>query len=371
MIFELKLNIFEVCNNLHKLYFYINENNIQNIINIFIERHKYFPSLLEMSNNLQISYSILAKCGGYYYIKNSMGYYDNDIGSKLLDTKNSMENFEKYKNVSGIYKITNIKNAKVYIGQAIDLWHRISSGYIYTLPKGKCHNVHLQRAWDKDGGESFYIEVIEVCDVEFLTKREQFWIDQTQCFNNKFGYNVLEFAESNRGAKISEETRKKMSDASKLKFGWNHTQETKTILSEKHSKSIIQLNLDGIYIKEWKNSNDASITLTGKNTSANNIRDCANGRGASACGYIWIYKDKYNELTFDKMDYENRDTTKRRVIQLSLSNEYIKTFRTITEAKNTTKASNISACLNGLQHKSGGFKWMYEEDYLNKIKEVN
>jgi len=364
MILELKLNVYDVCDDLHNLYFHINKNNIENIIAIFIDKNKYFPSLLEMSNILQLSYRILVKCGGYYCIKNNMGFNSDISNTKLINIKSNMETLEKYKGISGVYKITNIINGKVYIGQAMDLWNRINSGYIYSLPKGSCHNIHLQRAWDKDGGENFYIDIIETCDIKILTEREQFWINQTQCFNNKFGYNILEFADSNRGAKISEETRKKISDASKLRFGWHHTQDVKDHLSDIRSKSIIQLDLDGNYIKEWRNSNDASIALTGKNTNATNIRECANGRGASSCGFLWINKDEYNKETFNKMDYENRDKTKRRVVQLSLDCEYLKTFRTMTEAKNETKASNISACLCGLQHKSGGFKWMYEEDYL-------
>jgi len=368
MIFELNLNIYEVCNNLHKLYLYINENNIQNIIKIFIEKNKYFPSLLEMSNNLQLSYLILVKCGGYYYIKNSMGFYNDSLDTKLLDVKCNMENLEKYRNVSGVYKITNIRSGKVYIGQAMDLWNRISSGYIYTLPKGNCHNIHLQRAWDKDGGENFYIEIVETCDIINLTEREQFWINQTRCFNNKFGYNILEFAESNRGAKISEETRKKMSDASKLRFGWNHTQETKDLLSNIRSKTIIQLDLDGKYISEWKNADEASKSINGY---ASNIRNCLSGDGASAYGFLWIYKDKYNEQTFNKIDYENRDMTKRRVVQLDLDYNYITTFRTMTEARKETNSNNIFACCKGIQHKSGGFRWIYEDDYLNKQKEVN
>ena len=63
--------------------------------------------------------------------------------------------------------------------------------------------------------------------------------------------------------------------------------------------------------------------------------------------------------------------TKRRVVQLDLDYNYITTFRTMTEARKETNSNNIFACCKGIQHKSGGFRWIYEDDYLNKQKEVN
>lgn len=50
-----------------------------------------------------------------------------------------------------IYKITNTRNNKVYIGQTESRWYR---------------NKHIQNAWNKYGEASFTFEVIEQFDPE-------------------------------------------------------------------------------------------------------------------------------------------------------------------------------------------------------------
>ena len=57
---------------------------------------------------------------------------------------------------SGIYKITNTVNGKVYIGQSIHLRRRIK---IHQTVNSE-HNKHLKRAFKKYGLEKFTFEII-------------------------------------------------------------------------------------------------------------------------------------------------------------------------------------------------------------------
>ena len=81
--------------------------------------------------------------------------------------------------MTGIYKIKNIVNNKVYIGSAVNLyirWHNHKS----QLNKKKHHSIKLQRAWNKHNELSFVFEIIEECEKEKLIEREQYYIDLLQ-----------------------------------------------------------------------------------------------------------------------------------------------------------------------------------------------
>lgn len=112
---------------------------------------------------------------------------------------------------SGIYKIINVDNKKVYIGSAVDLHARIGA-HMRMLRRGVHINVKLQRAWDKYGAEVFAFSVVEyVIDKSMLIEREQYWID---FYNSaKAGYNIAPKAGSLLGHKMSDEAKAKMSKA--------------------------------------------------------------------------------------------------------------------------------------------------------------
>lgn len=87
----------------------------------------------------------------------------------------------------GIYKITNILNNKVYIGQSIDIKNRWIQ-HIYEA-KNKRKNGKLYPAMEEDGIDNFIFEVIEECNLDssVLDAKERYWINYYDSFNN--GYN--------------------------------------------------------------------------------------------------------------------------------------------------------------------------------------
>lgn len=131
--------------------------------------------------------------------------------------------------LSGIYKITNTKNGKSYIGQAVELLSRYWK-HVSTLKLNKHRNPHLQAAVNIDGIENFTFEVLEVLprNKSLLTKRKQYWINHFNACDNKFGYNMASAIDGHLGMKRSEETKKKLS----LK------RRERQVLSEEHKRSI-------------------------------------------------------------------------------------------------------------------------------------
>jgi group I intron endonuclease len=119
---------------------------------------------------------------------------------------------------TGIYKITNIVNDKIYIGSALNISKRWSI-HKRQLLLNKHHSIKLQRSYDKHGINNFKIDIIEECDIEILIEREQYFIDLYNSYNT--GYNCSPTAGSTLGRKASAEQIKRMSISRKGLTPWN------------------------------------------------------------------------------------------------------------------------------------------------------
>lgn len=109
----------------------------------------------------------------------------------------------------GIYKITNLVNQKVYIGQSRCLQNRLNQHRSY-LKNNKHKNLHLQRSYNKYGIENFKFEVIHYVDhVKELSKWEEYYINTYQSYLSNYGFNIIRII--NEVTIHSEETRLKLS----------------------------------------------------------------------------------------------------------------------------------------------------------------
>ena len=104
-------------------------------------------------------------------------------------------------NKSGVYKITNLINNKIYIGCSKNISSRYRS-HICNLKQGKSECRILQKAVIKYGFINFSFEVIEVCDNYY--EREIILLQEL-----KPEYNIVIETEIRR--EISKESRKLMS----------------------------------------------------------------------------------------------------------------------------------------------------------------
>ena len=59
------------------------------------------------------------------------------------------------------------------------------------------------------------------------------------------------------------------------------------------------------------------------------------------------------------------NANKRQIVQLTLDGEYLQTYNSLKEAEKCTgvRYQQISACVRHIKISSGGFMWLYEDEY--------
>lgn len=89
---------------------------------------------------------------------------------------------------SGIYKITNLLDGKIYIGQSKNIKARWAKHR--ECARNGSKNTRLYQAMQKDGLENFSFEIVELCPIEQLNEREWYYICQFNSLNEEYGYNM-------------------------------------------------------------------------------------------------------------------------------------------------------------------------------------
>jgi len=122
--------------------------------------------------------------------------------------------------ICGIYKITNLLDGKIYVGQTINYNKRKTSHFAY-LKNGKHHNKHLQNAFNVYGVDVFQIELICECESKELDALERHFIKELKSMEKSSGYNMMTGGQIYR--QFSQEVKEKMSIARKgVKFSEQH-----------------------------------------------------------------------------------------------------------------------------------------------------
>lgn len=93
------------------------------------------------------------------------------------------------KDCPGIYKITNDRNKKSYIGRSTSVRKRLtdhvkSAVGISTIANQKIHDIMRE-----EGIWNFTFELIEECEKDQLSEREKYYIDFFQTADTTYGYN--------------------------------------------------------------------------------------------------------------------------------------------------------------------------------------
>ena len=242
--------------------------------------------------------------------------------------------------MKGIYKIINIINNKIYIGQSVDIKRRWND-HKSELRRNSHHNIYLQQSWNKYGEENFKFEVIEFnksFTTDDLNELEIYYIDKLKTCDNNFGYNLTQGG----------------------------------FYNENNIKSVIQFDNLGKKIKEYKSTAEAEKE-TGINKETIRSNANPNKTGKSAGGFVWMYKEDYDTYGFNIDFYSNYKIKKcfKKVYQISLSGEVINIFDNIKEAVEKTNVSkkSIESCCDTNKPESKtakGFIFCYDEEF-NKL----
>ena len=217
----------------------------------------------------------------------------------------------------GVYQIKNNLNNRIYVGSSINLYGRFMK-HISMLKRNKHVNKYLQNDWNKCGEENFHINILEFCNKQNVSEKEQEYLDrlydeQNMCYNIKSkvkgscGWKHSEesknkMSEKKKGIKLSQETCKKMSLS---RIGKKcHSEERKNLLKKRFlgvnnpsrgkngsksatAKIVFQYTLEGIFLKKYGSVIEASIETGACKTS---ISNCCNGNLKKACNFLWSYE---------------------------------------------------------------------------------
>lgn len=92
--------------------------------------------------------------------------------------------------MTGIYKITNINNGLIYVGQSKNISARIKRHQAVPFNKSyREYNTPLHRAIREEGIKNFLFEVVEEVSVSELNVREKYWINYYHSDCQQYGYN--------------------------------------------------------------------------------------------------------------------------------------------------------------------------------------
>ena len=210
-----------------------------------------------------------------------------------------------------IYKIVNDINEKIYIGKTCQSLERRFQEHLSSYENREKEKRPLYSAMKKYGIEHFHISLIEECEDAKASEREAYWIEFYQSYIK--GYNAT-------------------------------------------------LGGDGKLLYDHQ----AILEELLKNPKAQEVAE----KFACSLGTVYLIARANNITLFNPLK-EQMQSSKKKVHQFSLNNEYIKTFDSINDASRWIKENKISSselkgiaghlsnCANGKRKTAFGFIWRY------------
>jgi len=239
---------------------------------------------------------------------------------------------------SGIYKIRNLVNGKLYIGSSDDIHERWMNHRI-MLKNNSHHSKKLQRAYNKYGKENFLFELLEECSIDDLISREQYYLN-TLLYANEYinktskkfmslGYNIKPIAgKGSRGLKHTKESIEKM-------------------LKSKELYGIYSLDKTGKIEKFFTNTKQAAeyYKIT-RGVVSRSIYKKQYSRKGICFIYVKDYNENFKPLEIHKWN-KNKNIPfsgkKRKVNVYTLYGDFIRSFDDLYQCADyfNTHASNI------------------------------
>lgn len=159
--------------------------------------------------------------------------------------------------ITGVYKLTNITNGKIYIGKSLDIAGRMRFHIRDSKRvKDKRGQNPLYDAMRENGHENFKLEILEICEPQLLDSRERYYIEHYDATNSEVGYNLTKYAYPFKDPRIKSEAHspKIMKEHGKRIREWNLKQWQDPEYRKARSKASREVQLerlkDPIYLEE-------------------------------------------------------------------------------------------------------------------------
>ena len=126
-----------------------------------------------------------------------------------------------------------------------------------------------------------------------------------------------------------------------------------------HNTEILQIDNNGNVICKFSSPSEASLLFDNSENAYASITNCLLHKSKSACGYIWLYNNEFNNFSID--DYIAYSSHMREILQYDLNKKYLKTFKSISDASKEVNGAtgNISRCCSGKYKTAYGYIWKY------------
>lgn len=258
-----------------------------------------------------------------------------------------------------IYKILDLKKNKIiYVGQ-------YNGNNKYYEGSGLILNRYKKKYGTKKYRERFKLIKIEECFLDQLDEREIYWIKYYNTYYD--GLNLTEGGSVNL-AKNNIKGKKFPQKSEKLK-DIKRTIETKKLISESmkgkpvsdlcienskkvRMKPVLQYDLEGNFIKEWKCGREACTSLGFNNVDG--ISACCLGKQKTAFNYIWIFKKEEINTKITPSERKEYKKGVKRIKNKSIEIDNVK-YNSITQA-----AKSLGLSFGSLNYKIENNKIKYK-----------
>lgn len=256
--------------------------------------------------------------------------------------------------MKGIYKITNLINLKVYIGQSDRLNDR-KREHFYRLKRNEHNNEHLQKSYDKYGEENFIFEIIE--ETDDLDNREIHWINEYGGINSELNYNLKDPLTMKWSDYVRVKQSKSMTGENNPNYGNTWSQQQKNKLSEERLGVTLEERLGKDKADLVKEKMRVSQTgRTHPDEVKDKIRKANEGENNPAYGMG-------ERQAGDKNHMWGKPSSNRKPIQqFTKEGVLVKEYEYLTQVKEDNfNPSNVMYCANGKFKTSSGFIWRFKE----------
>lgn len=125
---------------------------------------------------------------------------------------------------TGVYKLTNMNNGKVYIGASIDIKRRMKEHFKPSRVSALKH-LPLYKDIDRYGKEAFDFEILEEVEANDLDAKEEHYIKKFNAVEK--GYNISQTAHNMHDDKLKQIYSQKLSERNKA--NWQNEDYRKTM----------------------------------------------------------------------------------------------------------------------------------------------